>query len=107
MEEARNLLFRLLEYIREQAKEIDPRGYCLDAAKGFVRFQEDIAGLPGVEFDLKVAGDHVWLRVERLAAGSPPAVPERDKGLLRISSDPDGPSPSLNEAAFLHWLVDN
>jgi very-short-patch-repair endonuclease len=104
MKEAHNLLYRLLDYIREQAKEIDPRGYHLDSSKGFVRFREDIAGLPGVEFDLKVAGDHVWLRVERLAAGSPPAVPEKHKGIFRISRDPDGPPPSLNEAAFLYWL---
>jgi len=36
MTEPRRLLQRLLEYIEEQAKEIDPRGYCLSQAKGFV-----------------------------------------------------------------------
>ncbi len=65
MTAARNLLCKLLEYIGEQAKDIDPRGYRLEASKYFLRRREEIAGLPGVEFDLKVAGDHIWLRVPR------------------------------------------
>jgi hypothetical protein len=72
MPAARDLLFKLLEYIGEQAKDIDPRGFRLEAHKYFLKRREDIAGLPGVEFDLKIAGDHIWLRVPRLEASSPP-----------------------------------
>jgi len=104
MPAARDLLFKLLEYIGEQAKDIDPRGYRLEAHKYFIRRREDIAGLPGVEFDLKVAGDHIWLRVPRLEANSPPPLPEKQKGIFRISQDPDGPLPSLDEGVFLHRL---
>jgi hypothetical protein len=74
MPAARDLLFKLLEYIGEQAKDIDPRGFRLEAHKYFLKRREDIAGLPGVEFDLKIAGDHIWLRVPRLEASSPPPV---------------------------------
>lgn len=104
MTDARNLLHRLLDYIGEQAKDIDPRAYRLGALKGFVRRRQDIAGLPGVEFDLKVEGDHIWLRVSRLEANPPPRLPENHKGLFRISDDPDGPIPTLDEAALVHRL---
>jgi very-short-patch-repair endonuclease len=101
---ARELLHKLLEYIREQAKDIDPRGFRLEPSKYFLRRREDIAALPGVEFDLKVAGDHIWLRVPRLEANSPPPLPEKQKGIFRVSQDPDGPLPSLDEAGFISRL---
>jgi hypothetical protein len=104
MTAARNLLCKLLEYIGEQTKDVDPRGYRLEASKYFLRRREDIAGLPGVEFDLNVAGDHIWLRVPRLEANTPPPLPEKQKGMFRISQDPNGPLPSLDEADFLHRL---
>ena len=104
MSEPRSLLHRLLDYIAEQAKDIDPRGFRLSAVKGFIRHPADIAGLPGVETDVKVAGDHVWLRIPRLVASKPRAVSENSRGLIRVSDDPDGPLPSLDEAAFLHRL---
>jgi len=102
--EPRTLLHRLLDYIGEQAKDIDPRGFRLSAVKGFIRHPADIAGLPGVETDLKVAGDHIWLRVPRLIATKPRAVSENFKGLIRVSDDPNGPLPAADEAAFLHRL---
>lgn len=102
--EARTLLHKLLDYIYEQAKDIDPRGFRLSTAKGFLRRREDIAGLPGIEFDLKVTGDHIWLRVQRLETSPPPPLPENQKALFRVSQDPEGPMPVLDEAGFLHRL---
>jgi len=87
MTEPRSLMHRLLDYIGEQAKDIDPRGFRLSAAKGFLRRPAEIAGLPGVETDLKVAGDHVWMRVPRLVASKPRAVSENFKALIRVSED--------------------
>ncbi|TAK71979.1 MAG: very short patch repair endonuclease, partial [Betaproteobacteria bacterium] len=104
MSEPRGLLHRLLDYIGEQAKDIDPHGYKMSAAKGFIRRPADIAGLPGVETDLKITGDHVWLRIPRLIASKPQAVAETFKGMIRVSNDPDGPPPSIDEPAFLHRL---
>lgn len=104
MSEPRSLLHRLLDYIGEQAKDIDPRGFRLSAVKGFIRRPADIAGLPGIETDLKVAGDHIWLRIPRLVASKPRAVSENFKGLIRVSDDPNGPLPLADEAAFLHRL---
>jgi hypothetical protein len=102
--EPRRLLQRLLEYIEEQAKEIDPRGYCLSQAKGFIRRREKIAALPGVEYDIKVEGDHVWLRVSRLTPSKPPAVAEQFRAFIRTGDDPDDGPPALDDAVFRRWL---
>ena len=60
--------------------------------------------MPGIETDLKVAGDHIWLRVPRLVASKPHGVSDNFKGLIRVSDDPNGPLPVADEAAFLHRL---
>ena len=59
--EPRRLLQRLLEYIEEQAKEIDPTGYCLSQTKGFIRRREQYALRPGVWAP--------WLSLASIAAG--------------------------------------
>jgi very-short-patch-repair endonuclease len=104
MIEPRNLLYRLLDYIGEQAKEIDPRGFRLSTLKGFIERPADLAGMPGIEMDLKVAGDHIWLRVPRLVAGKPPSISESFQGLVRVSDNPNGQLPIADEAALLHRL---
>ena len=95
MSTPRELLHRLLDYIREQANEVDPRAYRLSAIKDFLRMREELAGLPGVESDLKVEGDHIWLRIRRLLISKPPRLSDNVQGLIKVSFDPDGPTPSL------------
>ena len=101
----RDLLKDLLEYIEEQAKEIDPKGYRLSAAKGFVRRHTDLVGLPGLEFDLRPEGDHIWLRLARLGAHRPPIVPDLFKGLFKVSNDPFGAPPILDEGHLVTWIA--
>ena len=96
----RDLLTRLLDYIEEQAKDIDPRAFRLSSAKGFVKRRADLAGLPGIEFDRNVEGDHLWLRVQRLQAYQPPSVDEKVGGLIRVCDDPEGAKPAIDEAAL-------
>jgi hypothetical protein len=96
----RDLLTGLLDYIEEQAKDIDPRAFRLANAKGFLKRRADLAGLPGVHFDLSAEGDHVWLRVERLQAGKPPTLGEKVKGFIRVSDDPNGAKPTIDEPAL-------
>jgi very-short-patch-repair endonuclease len=104
MPSPKDLLHRLFEYIGEQLNDTNPRGYRLSSHTGFMRRRGDLAGLPGVEFDVQVEGDHVWLRIQRLEATPPPVVPERHRGLIRVGNDPEGPPPSLDEAHLHHWL---
>ena len=84
---AATLLHKLLEYIREQAKDIDPRGYRLSDSKKFLCRREALVGLPGIEFDLKVEGDHIWLRMQRLEVNPPPPLPKpyKDVVLIRLT----------------------
>jgi len=53
MNASRDLLKGLLEYIEEQAKEIDPKSYCIGTTKGFVRRHLELVGLPGLECDIR------------------------------------------------------
>jgi very-short-patch-repair endonuclease len=101
----RDLLTRLLDYIEEQAREIDPRAFRLSDARGFLKLRADLIGLPGVELDVNVEGDHFWLRVHRLEAYKPPVPEEKYKALIRFSEDPAGASPSIDEAAFKAQLL--
>lgn len=104
--DASQLLSGLLDYVLEQDKEIDPRGFKLSAHKGFLKGKSDLQGLPGVDFDIKLEGDHVWLRIARLEANSPPAlVDARWKDILVEGDDPNGAAPRINEAALKQRLT--
>lgn len=83
------LLTRLLDYIVEQGKEIDPRAYVLTGAADFRRFPKDLVGLPGVELDCKLEGDHIWLQVARLESSSPPVPDEQARPYIAIPSEPE------------------
>lgn len=95
----RNLLRRLFEYIGEQLNEVDPRGYNLSRSD-FQCLPSDVAGLPGVEQDIRLEGDHVWLRIARLEAEASPKPAEEYEGLFRFSTDPFGLPPTLDETAI-------
>lgn len=99
------LLARLLDYVVEQSKEVDPRAYVLTGASDFRRFPKDLAGLPGVELDRKIEGDHIWLQVARLEATSPPTTDDQSRPYITFSDDPNGPPPAVNETALKHRLV--
>src|SRR5688572_4905089 len=95
----KELLTKLLDYIEEQAKEIDPRAFRLGNVRDFLKSRADLVGLPGVSFDINVEGDHLWLRVDRLEAHRPPALDHSVKGLIRVSDDPDGQAPAIDPTA--------
>lgn len=103
---ARQLLSQLLDYVLEQDKDIDPRGFKLSTHKGFIKGKSDLQGLPGVDFDIKVEGDHTWLRIARLEAQSPPVLSDdRWKDVIVVSDDPNGPAPRIDEAVLKQRLT--
>lgn len=102
---ANELLTKLLDYVREQDKKVNPNGFKLKGSAGFMRSKETLAHLPGVELDVKTQGDHVWLRVARLQASTAPALPaEQWKGLVTTPEDPQSDGPRLNESGLAHRI---
>ncbi|MES2948166.1 MAG: AAA domain-containing protein [Pseudomonadota bacterium] len=96
-----DLLVNLLNYVVEQSKETDPNGYKLTGYKEFLRYKPSLAGLPGVDFDKSVEGDHIWMRVDRLKATAPPAVQSKEgQKFITVSDRPEGPGPTINEPAL-------
>lgn len=101
-----DLLVNLLNYVVEQSKDTDPNGFKLTSHKGFLRFKPSLAGLPGVDFDKSVEGDHIWMRVDRLKATSPPLVqPKEGQKYITVSDRPEGPAPTINEPALISSIT--
>jgi very-short-patch-repair endonuclease len=97
------LLAKLLDYIVEQSKEIDPHAFNLAKVDDFKRFPKDLAGLPGVDFDIKLEGEHIWLQVLRLEAQSAPKIFEETvRSFIAVDNNPSGQPPKLNETALEH-----
>jgi very-short-patch-repair endonuclease len=90
-------LAQLLDYIVEQSKVVDRHRFKLSTTTGFVQDRSTLAHLPGVDFDLQTAGDHAWLRVERLTALPPPALPAALVEKVLVSRDPNGPAPHFKD----------
>jgi very-short-patch-repair endonuclease len=100
------LLNKLLDYVLEQDKEIDPRGFKLQGYKGFIKGRPDLQGLPGVDFDIKLDGDHIWMQVARLEAKGPPTLSaEQWKGVIVVSDNPAGPEPRLDEPTLKRRIL--
>jgi very-short-patch-repair endonuclease len=94
------LLTRLLDYILEQAREVDPRGFDLAKATDFIAHRATVSGLPGVQLQAVAGddGDPVWMRVERLQEGRPPAPGDvQASALLRVPVDPSHSGPTPDE----------
>ncbi len=103
---ARDLLSSLLDYVLEQDKDINPLGFRLGKHDGFLRSRPSLQGLPGVDFDIKLEGDHLWMQVARLDADKPPIVAdERFKAVIVVGDDPSGAVPRLDETALKRMLA--
>lgn len=101
MQSPAQLMSGLLDYLVEQAKDIDPAAFTLSKATEFKKTYADLEALPWVDFNVETDGDPIWLRVHRLEAMGAPSLPEPDLApFLTISDDPAGSAPALKEAAL-------
>jgi len=102
MSDSRNLLAKLFQYIGEQLKEIDPRGFNLSKVTNFKIKPSDIALLPGLELNLQTEGDFIWLRLKRIEPTKPNKITEKEfKDLISVKDNPNGEDPSIIESAIL------
>ena len=105
---AADLMKKLLDYVLEQAKTVDPKAFKLAGHAGFLKGYADLQGLPGVDFDVQEDGDHIWLKTARLEAHPPPALPplallgasKATQPPIIVSAAPHGTRPNIDEAAF-------
>jgi hypothetical protein len=88
----------LLDYIIEQAKHIDPKAFNLSKSKGLLIRQSDLRGLPGVSCDIQQEGDHLWLQIERLELGPPPAILDELAPYIAHVIDPSAAEPVLKQS---------
>lgn len=103
---ASTLLTQLLNYVLEQDKEIDPRGFRLQGHKGFLKTRRDVQGLPGVDFNIQVEGDHVWMQVARLDPIAPPTLSDAQwRGFVVVPADPFGALPRIDENSLVHRIL--
>lgn len=93
----------LLDYLVEQAKDIDPTAFTLSKATEFKKTFADLDVLPFVDFNVDTDGEPVWLRVHRLEPTRAPALPEPALApFIAIGDDPAGRPPALRESALTH-----
>jgi very-short-patch-repair endonuclease len=81
-------LIALLEYI-EQVEKLKRTPVFKVAVEPLRRFQSELRGLPGIDFDVNEAGDVVWMKVARLKEGMAPALPEALKPWVDLPNSPD------------------
>ncbi|AWN42605.1 AAA domain-containing protein [Methylobacterium durans] len=87
-------LHALLGYV-EQVVRLDERvamrlgEHRLPTGQAFVLHQHELHALPGVRHDLVDEDGPIWLAVERLRRGDPPAPPEAAAEWLEITPDPE------------------
>jgi AAA domain len=98
----------LLDYVEALVK-LDERPATLLAqhklADGsqFILHQHELAGLPGITFDISDIDGPIWLRMERLQRTSPPQVDEACRAWVDVPNDPIKP-PVIREAQNLRVL---
>ena len=91
----------LLDYLVEQAKDIDPSAFTLAKITEFKQTFADLSLLPWIEFDVATEGDDLWLRVHRLDATAPPPLADPAMApYLIVGENPAGNPPALNREAL-------
>ena len=59
----------------------------------FILHQHELAGLPGIAFDISDPDGPIWLRMERLQRTAPPQVDAACRAWVDVSNDPTACNP--------------
>ncbi|ULO25111.1 AAA domain-containing protein [Methylocystis sp. SB2] len=98
----------LLDYVEELVK-LDERPatrlaqHKLADGSQFILHQHELAGVPGITFDISDSDGPIWLRIERLQRISPPQVDEECCAWVDVPNDPTKP-PVIRETRHLRLL---
>jgi very-short-patch-repair endonuclease len=89
----------LLNYI-EQVEKLKSKPAFSVPTDYFVAYQQELQGLPEVQFNLQSEGDDVWLRVPRLQEIATPDVDEKLKPWVTLPKNPEKTPELKSEAVF-------
>lgn len=104
--QASELLTKLLDYVIEQDKDVDPRGFMALTSKIFRRTQSELAEHMGVQLNLDDEDGPIWLRVPRLELEPLPDLPDTVlASCIAVSSDPHGSPPRAQRERMLEPAV--
>src|SRR5882672_6451123 len=84
----RKRLISLLDYI-EQVEKLNRKPAFVVPTTYFSRYENDVRGLPSLEFDVGGEGDEIWLRVARIKEQEPPEPNLLLKPWLVLPKSPD------------------
>ena len=76
MTEGAPLILDLLTYI-EQVEKLKTKPAFAVPTEHFAAYQDELKGLPGLQFNVQSAGDDIWLQVPRLQEVAPPETDPR------------------------------
>lgn len=82
------LVLDLLNYI-EQVEKLKAKPTFSVPSEFFVAHQHELKGLPGLQYNLQVEGDDVWLRLPRLQEIAPPEPDDQLRPWVTLSKGPD------------------
>ncbi|WP_347988113.1 AAA domain-containing protein [Methylomonas sp. AM2-LC] len=88
MKESNKLLIDLLDYIK-QVEKLNRKPVYTVPSDIFEAYQNDLKGLPGIDFNIQSQHDDVWLRVTRLKETPAPEPSETLKPWVIVSKSPD------------------
>jgi hypothetical protein len=88
MKDSNKLLIDVLDYIVQFEKLNRKPVYSLQSDI-FEAYQSQLMGLPGVEFNLQIDNDDIWLKITRLKETLSPEPSEYLKPWITVSKSPD------------------
>lgn len=98
----------LLEYVEALVK-LDERPatrlaqHKLADGSQFILHQHELAGVPGLTFDVSDTDGPIWLRMERLQRTTPPSINDACRVWVDVSNDPLK-APTIRDALYLRVL---
>lgn len=90
-------LVDLLAYVQHTVQLTERPVFSIRDHKNLLCFEHELQGRIGVLHDQQDENGAIWLRIERLKRGDPPAVPEKIKVWVTVSRDPNSP-PQIAES---------
>lgn len=95
-------LVQLLDYIKEAERALKRPQFSVPS-EFFCRWEHEIRGFEGINFDVPVEGEQIWLRISRLIEEVPPSPPNEIAEWIKLSKNPEK-EPTLKISKKLYLI---